>query len=231
LISLLEYYEESLYPLQDGVLNTLNKCNVHFYLTGGTALSRAYYHHRYSDDLDFFTNNDDSYAEQVALVCAKLRDGGFLLDDEVIRSPTFTSFKVRRQKSDVALKLDFVNDIATHFGEIQSMGLYGRVDPIRNILSNKLGALFRFAAKDVADIREIALHESFNWSDMVSEAREKDAGVELTYLGEILGGIPEAEFGRIAWRAPAPAWEAFKADLLRIVSDMMNCGENSLRQR
>ncbi|MGI5097497.1 nucleotidyl transferase AbiEii/AbiGii toxin family protein [Treponema socranskii] len=49
-----DYYEENLYGLQNGVLNIVKNLDVPFYLTGGTALSRGYYHHRYSDDLDFF---------------------------------------------------------------------------------------------------------------------------------------------------------------------------------
>ncbi|MDR2095073.1 MAG: nucleotidyl transferase AbiEii/AbiGii toxin family protein [Treponema sp.] len=36
----------------------MNRCGTHFFLTGGTALSRAYYPHRYSDDLDFFYADD-----------------------------------------------------------------------------------------------------------------------------------------------------------------------------
>ena len=43
-----QYYEEKLYPIQDGVMSIVSRCNAHFYLTGGTALSRAYYNHRYS---------------------------------------------------------------------------------------------------------------------------------------------------------------------------------------
>ena len=34
------YYEDILYPLQNGVLSTLAACEVPFYLTGGTALLR-----------------------------------------------------------------------------------------------------------------------------------------------------------------------------------------------
>ena len=33
-----------------------------FYLTGGTALSRVYLKHRYSDDLDFFINNSNKFS-------------------------------------------------------------------------------------------------------------------------------------------------------------------------
>ena len=49
-----DYYEKKLYPLQDGVLRRVEGCKTDFFLTDGTALSRAYYGHRYSDDLDFF---------------------------------------------------------------------------------------------------------------------------------------------------------------------------------
>lgn len=43
-----------------------------FFLTGGTALSRFYYNHRYSDDLDFFVHNDDNYAHHVQTVLSLL---------------------------------------------------------------------------------------------------------------------------------------------------------------
>lgn len=50
-----KYYEKSLYPLQNGVLSIVqNAAGTPFFLTGGTALSRYYTHHRYSDGLDFF---------------------------------------------------------------------------------------------------------------------------------------------------------------------------------
>lgn len=50
------YYEEILYPLQNGVLTTLAACEAPFYLTGGTALHRHYFGFRYSEDLDLFVN-------------------------------------------------------------------------------------------------------------------------------------------------------------------------------
>ncbi len=43
------YYEENLYPLQNGVLSTLAACDAPFYLTGGTALHRHYFGFRYSE--------------------------------------------------------------------------------------------------------------------------------------------------------------------------------------
>jgi hypothetical protein len=217
-----QYYEESLYPLQDGVLNIISSCKTHFYLTGGTALSRAYYHHRYSDDLDFFVNNDSDYAEQVENILAALTNNGFTIDTETrIKNITFNSLKVGWQKSDALLKLDFVNDSTPHFGDIIETALFDRTDPIRNIISNKLSALFRYAAKDVADIREIALHESVNWPEIIREAREKEGGVDTPIIGEILRGMPEQEFDGVIWTRK-PEWAVFCVDIERIVLDMMS---------
>jgi len=192
-------------------------------LTGGTALSRAYYKHRYSDDLDFFVNNDDDYLEQVKEIFFRLREDGFFWDTEVdfISAKTFTSFKVRWGRTEAVLKLDFVNDVAAHFGEIVKAGIFDRIDSLRNILSNKLTAVFRFDAKDVADIREIALHESVDWVQTIKDARQKAAGVELTYISDILTGMPQQEFETIAW-IKKPEWDVFCEDINRIVFDMMS---------
>ena len=51
-----KYYQNLLYPLQDKFLAFFSEYNNEkFYLTGGTALSRFYFQHRYSEDLDFFS--------------------------------------------------------------------------------------------------------------------------------------------------------------------------------
>lgn len=55
--SYMEYYKESLYPFQDRILKSVESLLLPFYLTGGTALSRFYFKHRFSDDLDLFVNN------------------------------------------------------------------------------------------------------------------------------------------------------------------------------
>jgi hypothetical protein len=224
------YYEESLYPLQDGVLASLKRIDTDFFLTGGTALSRAYYGHRYSDDLDFFVNSCKNFDTQVELVFKTLRADGYFWDKEkeFVQNERFVSFKVHREGDDTLLKLDFVDDTVPHFGDIISTPLYHRVDPIRNILSNKLGAIFRFAGKDVADIREIARHEHFNWHDMIREAQEKDGGVDESLVAGILEGIPKKEFRGVTWQDPAPTWEAFQADIAVIVRDMLTCADNTL---
>ena len=223
MISLSQYYEENLYPLQNGVLRVVENCKTRFYLTGGTALSRAYYQHRYSDDLDFFVNRDSEFDVQVDIVFSKLQEEGFFWDnaDGFIKAPDFRSLKICWNKSDAILKLDFVNDSAPHFGNFTEADFFYRVDSVRNMLSNKLGAIFRFAGKDIADIREIALHESVNWPEIINEARQKDAGVDLPYIVEILKTIPLHEFEGVHW-ITNPGWETFQKDIEKIVYDMIS---------
>ena len=204
-------------------MNTLSKCGVRFYLTGGTALSRGYYNHRYSDDLDFFVNQDVDYQSQIKEVFYKLKENGFIWDTDVDfnAAEAYTSFNVKWDQSDTLLKLDFVNDSTEHVGEIIETSVYYRTDSIQNLISNKLSAIFRFAAKDVADIREIALRESVDWAQAISDARNKDAGVELHYVAQILTGMPQSEFEKIAWVRKTP-WDEFRADIEKIAFDMLN---------
>ena len=218
-----QYYEKSLYPLQDGVMSILSQSGTDFFLTGGTALSRAYYHHRYSEDLDFFIDKSQTFDEQLDKVLAMLNENGFVwnVNEEFTRAENFTTIKVRKDSS-VTLKLDFVNDLVPHFGEINTTDLFYRTDSIQNILSNKLSAIFRFAAKDIADIREIALHENVNWPEAIHDARQKEAGLELIYITEILTGMPKSEFETIAW-VKKPEWDEFRKDIEEIVFNMLNC--------
>jgi hypothetical protein len=208
-------------------MNTISKCGTRFFLTGGTALSRAYYHHRYSDDLDFFVNSDDEYAEQLKIIFARLKADGFFWNvvTDFISAKTYTSFKVGWRKSDTLLKLDFVNDISVRFGEIIRTSFFDRIDSIRNILSNKLTCVFRFEGKDVADIREIALREKINWRQAIQDAQRKEAGVDIPVVGDILKGMPQNEFDAIAW-TKKPDWREFCADIDKIVYEMLS-GETS----
>ncbi len=145
-----EYYETKLYPLQDGVLRCVEGCGTRFFLTGGTALSRGYFNHRYSDDLDFFVCADDAFNEEVELVLEGLASEGFHWDDsrDFVRASDFFTLAVEMATfPDTRLKLDFVNDVAPRFGDLAITRVFNRTDSLRNILSNKLTALFRGEAE------------------------------------------------------------------------------------
>ncbi|MEE3410641.1 MAG: nucleotidyl transferase AbiEii/AbiGii toxin family protein [Treponema sp.] len=201
-----------------------------FYLTGGTALSRGYYKHRYSDDLDFFVNNDSNFSKNADRVIDALSAKGYSWDPdtEFYKTVGFYTMKIHHKDFSMGLKIDFVNDIEAHFGEIRETEFFYRTDSIRNILSNKLSASTRFAGKDMVDIREICLHEKFNWGEIFEEVRQKEIGLDPDTVSQIIEGTPRSAFDRIKW-ITKPSWEQFQKDIKTISMDMLKLGENSLR--
>lgn len=224
-----QYYEENLYPLQNGALEIISRCKTRFYLTGGTALSRGYYQHRYSDDLVFSVNNDADYVEQTELILLALKKAGVVQErnTEFIRYDNFTSITVVNKQFHASLKIDFINDVAAHYGEIACTDLFYCTDSVRNILSNKITAIFRMEAKDVADIREISLHNSFNWKELILEASEKEGGLEIQILIQYLQGMPLRKFEDISW-IHKPELEQFRKDIGIIAGEILLGTDNSL---
>ena len=176
-----KYYEENLYPLQNGVLNIVQKAKTPFFLTGGTALSRYYTHHRYSDDLDFFVINDPEYSKHVSIILQRFieteNSGIFRLDrNSLNKGKAYTQMFISGQ-NEIELKVEFINDVAAHYGSIVYDPILGHIDSLKNILSNKLTALFRSEPKDVVDIHAISLQHNFNWRDIVTESKSKEVGI------------------------------------------------------
>ena len=167
------YYEETLYPLQNGVLSTLAACEAPFYLTGGTALHRHYFGYRYSDDLDLFVNQDAGFDGYVDRALAALRERGYRFDgDAFLRTDQYA--RVLIAANEAALKVDFVNDSAPRFGLVVSGSLFPRIDSLRNILSNKVTAIYRLESKDIADLWAICSHKAFHWSVGIDAATVAD---------------------------------------------------------
>ena len=224
-----DYYETKLYPVQNEVLKNLKNLELPFYLTGGTALSRGYYSHRYSDDLDLFVNNDSNFLSDVEKAMNQLKKSGFLVVTETMID-TFCRIYVNGGidgLSKKGLKIDFVNDVESHFGEITATSVYYRTDSVRNILSNKYTALYRISAKDVVDICEIAKHYDFSWKDIIDEAEQKEAGIDLKEVVEIFRSFDEQSLSKIRW-IHEPDICALKANIDKIAYDMVTFGTNSL---
>jgi hypothetical protein len=227
-----KYYTENLYPLQNGVLNCVKNSGTRFFLTGGTALSRGYFNHRYSDDLDFFTENDSEFRLQAEIVMSGLQTSGFIIEsDTIVISNDYISCYVKSgDYNGIKLKIDMVNDVAKRFGDIIETPVYFRTDDWRNILSNKLCALLRLEAKDYADLLVISQNRIFNWGEVIDEAREKEIGLDPALLADLLVSIPKQHFDTIKWVIPQ-FWDQFKHDMDIILHDMIRGADNSLIQK
>lgn len=220
-----DYYQNTLYPLQDKVLEIVSKLPVEFYLTGGTALSRAYLHHRYSDDLDFFVNDVVDFKSQANIIIKALAEAGHptdisVADDGFVRIFVFDG--------SCSLKLDFVNDVPFRKGKPIVTPLFVRTDNLINILSNKVTALTRYSAKDVVDIVYICEALQFNWEDLVNDASEKDLWINPISIAEVLEQFPMEKLHDIGWMIETPSFEWFNSRINQIIPDILDGNENSL---
>lgn len=227
-----KFYLMKLYPFQDGILKILSELNLPFYLTGGTALSRFYFNHRYSDDLDFFVNDDNKFDEYCKLIFDELVNAqaelNFVLDRKSVRK-TSNHMQMFLFKDNIELKIDFVNDVAPHFGEFKFDNLNNRIDSLRNILSNKICAIYRFEPKDIADIWIICKNFNCEFVEILSEAKLKDASVDPVTIYEILISFPLDKLDFIKWVEEVYI-EIFNKELKIIADDIFNGRKNSLAE-
>lgn len=224
------YYKKKLYPLQDGVFKIVKDLNLPFYLTGGTALSRIYFNHRYSDDLDFFVNQDPNFKIYVKSFLEYFNnpDAGinFGLNIERINiTENFAQFFVCEEETE--LKIDFVNDLAVRFDSVVKDKHFGKVDSIRNILSNKISALYRFEIKDYVDIWFIAKNYKFSWRELINEAKQKEVAVDPLEIFHLFKSFPFESLDAIKWIKPVD-YNRIKEDFHGIAEDIVNGSDNSL---
>ena len=231
-----KFYQELLYPFQDGILSIVKKLNTPFYLTGGTALSRHYFNHRFSDDLDLFMNGNKSYSRYVEEIFHALEKnkvaGEFSIDYQRLRkeedyTQLFLKKKAAQGSIDVELKIDLINDVAAHYGDFEKSKVLGQVDSWRNILSNKLSAIFRYEAKDFVDIWIIARKKAFNWKEIILEAKTKEAGVDPIAIFEIIKSFPPDVLSSIKWDRHVDE-KIFSSDLSTIADAIFYGKENTL---
>lgn len=208
-----EFYNHKLYPLQDAVLQIGEQIKTKFYLTGGTALSRSWLHHRYSDDLDFFLNHDSEFSEEVNKMLHGLDSifGNKL--QRLIDTSGFHRWII--VEGETQLKVEFINDVVFRKGVPVKTDLFFQTDTVENIASNKISALSRNEPKDIADIVFIEKYYSPYWPAIVQDAKEKEISVNELEIASLLGNYNIELLSRIKWITP-PDLEMCKTLLLSI---------------
>lgn len=215
------YYSDKIYPLQDEFLRYVDSMKTGFYLTGGTALSRFYLHHRYSDDLDFFINGSAKFRENVNRLLKNIR----FSYEAGIRDEMYVRIMIRKGRQN--LKVDFVNDVPFHSGGFGKSNVFSRIDNPLNILSNKISALQRNSAKDIADICFIACSFRFSWKRIIEDAQKKDNWVNPLDVSIIIDSFPAALIGEVNW-IKRPDTATFMKKLKVLSNDIVKGGNNSL---
>ncbi|MBI5152416.1 nucleotidyl transferase AbiEii/AbiGii toxin family protein [Candidatus Peregrinibacteria bacterium] len=182
-----------------------------FYLTGGTALAEFYLQHRFSEDLDFFSEKEfDPQAifvffkkNQKSLKIKKIdyqqsfnRNFFFLyLGDDIVKTE-FTYFPFRRIETTVrknGIEIDSVLDIAV----------------------NKVFTIYQKArARDFIDLYFIIKKYGFNLEDLIKKARIKfDWHIDFLQLGSQFFKAHEVkDFPKMKIKEGRKAWQKFFLD-------------------
>ena len=213
------FYFEKLYPFQDEVLALLRTVETGLYLTGGTAASRGYLDHRFSDDLDLFTNDDPDFGLWADRLIAALeaRIGWEVRVSQ--RDQRFVRLLVAGV--DMSLKIEMVNDVPAHVGEVRDHPVLGRLDSAENILANKISAaLDREEPKDFADIWGFCCRLGLPLSAALEGAQSKAAGIFPADLARLLCSVTEADWRVVRW-IEAPPVDIFLGELRRQGEDLL----------
>jgi hypothetical protein len=208
------FYFNSLYPFQDQVLQVINQVETGFYLTGGTAASRGYLNHRFSDDLDFFVNDDDRFnlwVERVIQALVSQQNWELAIS---LKETRFARLSITQD--DLTMKMEWVNDVPARIGDIRKHPILGRLDSPENILANKITALLdREEPKDLADIWGFCCRMRLSIQDAITHAESKAAGVFPADLARLLCSATDADWKAIRW-ITAPPVERFVSQLNKL---------------
>jgi hypothetical protein len=212
---------EQLYRLQDWALARLKTVQHGFYLTGGTALSRGYYSHRYSDDLDFFANDSNDF-QLWRDRCLHALQGDAPAEAQqlevVLREERFGRAFLRGA---VALKLEFINDVPFRVGQPWSHPILGPLDTKENILANKISALVdRQEPKDLADIYWLCCRDTLDLLAAIENAEGKAAGIFPPLVARSLAEALQLGLPSVPWVQP-PTWNDFRIGIEGLISTIV----------
>lgn len=206
-----EFYAAELYPLQDRALQSINQLGTGFYLTGGTALSRAYLQHRYSDDLDLFVNYDARFSLWAELIVNQLVSHTKWRCQITIRQEFFV--RILLLENDVTLKIELVNDVPSRVGEIRQHPQLGAIDSPENILANKLSALIgRDEPRDIADVWALCTKMGLSIENAIEGANSKAAGIYPLDIARKLLSVTQAQWEIVRWIDP-PDFDQYISEL------------------
>jgi len=182
--------EKSLLTIQQqNFLNFFNSCPQlyeQFYFSGGTALSRYYLQHRFSDDLDFFSEKEIVSTDLNLFLTTHKKS--FFADavqysQSFNRNLFFLSFPDLKNE----LKVEFAYYPFTRLEKGQKGGNM-QIDSVLDIAVNKVFTLTQqIRGRDFFDIYITCQKYGFDFMDLLKKAREKfDYPINYLVLGKNL---------------------------------------------
>lgn len=191
--------------------------NSKFYLSGGTALAQYYLHHRYSEDLDFFCEEEVDTLWLTGLAAAlKAKTGAGKFDFEQSFNRNLVYFSYGKE----VVKTEF-----TYYPFVQieePMTVEGlKVDSLIDIAVNKLFTTYQKpSARHFIDLYLILKTGKVTWGDLTKLARIKfDTAIDPLQLGsQLVTAESISDLPRMIMPLPEKQWRQFfmeKASALR----------------
>lgn len=182
-----------------------------FYLTGGTALCENYIPYRYSEDLDFFSEQEIKTEEIIAFLASIKKQLGyqtFEYNTSFNRNLFFLKF------SSSELKLEFTY---YPFPQIHQPMVKGglKIDSIEDIAVNKLFTIYQKPrSRDFMDLYMIIKKYKYSIRDLIKNAKIKfDTHTDLLKLGsQFLQAKNLKDFPRVIEPLDEKLWQVFFED-------------------
>ncbi|OGH87510.1 MAG: hypothetical protein A3J93_03190 [Candidatus Magasanikbacteria bacterium RIFOXYC2_FULL_42_28] len=183
----------------------------HFYLGGGTALAEFYLHHRYSEDLDFFAEEEfDAQSVSVFLkdISKEMKIKKVDFEQSFNRNLFFLDF------GGEVIKTEFTY---YPFPRIEKRLKVGElaVDSLLDIAVNKIFTIYQKPrARDFIDLYFIIKKEKWTVADLVKKAKVKfDWHVDLLQLGsQFLQVETVKDYPRLIKKIKPDVWQEFFID-------------------
>ena len=174
--------------LNDNQVNLLNilagneEICRHFYLTGGTALAEFYLHHRYSEDLDFFSENEVD-AQGIFVLLKSISKATKIKKVDMEQSFNRNLFFLHLQGGDV-IKTEFTYFAFPRIEEKKKFKDL-QVDSLLDIAVNKIFTIYQNPrARDFIDLYLIVKEKKWKIADLIKKAKIKfDWHVDALQMG------------------------------------------------
>ncbi len=179
-----------------------------FYLTGGTALAEFYLKHRYSEDLDFFSEKEIDIEEATVFVKSSQSELGFKnfeLQQSFNRNLYFLNFKKDQ------LKVEFTYfpferiEKGSKFGELE-------IDSKMDIAANKVFSIYQKPrARDYIDLYFLIKTEKYDLNRIIEFSNAKfDWHIDYLKLGTQFSLCNEVkDYPRMIREVEPEEWQDF----------------------
>lgn len=162
-----------------------------FYLTGGTALAGFYLCHRYSEDLDFFSETEFDII-QIDILLRKIKNKLNISKIDFQQSYNRNLFFLHFGREVVKTEFTYFPFPRIEKGNKE----YGiQVDSLIDIAANKLFSIYqRTQARDYIDLFAITKKENYTVEDLIKKAKSKfDWHIDFLQLGSQFVKVKEAK--------------------------------------